>query len=196
VMSFIATGVVPYHMFNNSVVRIAVAIESNKALLFYPQVRPIDLVFARALLEIATYVGVFIVLMTGHALIVQRFEIDSALSVAVGLVLAGLLGSTLGLVFCTLSQFSNLVDRIMSPLLRPMFWISGVFFTAMDLPERVRAGFLRNPLLHTVELVRGGWFEGYDSRFASVPYILMWILGLAFVGLSLERVVRQRIELS
>jgi len=195
-MSFIATGIVPFHLFSNTVTRISAAIDGNKALLFYPQVRPIDLVFARALLETATYIGVFVVLMTGHALIVQRFEIDSALATIAGLVLAAMLGSTLGLVFCTLSQFSNMVDMLRSPLLRPMFWISGVFFTADQLPDSVQGGLLSNPLLHTVELVRGGWFESYGTNHADVPYVLAWILVLAFIGLSLERVVRQRIELA
>ena len=61
--SFIATGIIPYLLFANTVKRVAEAINGNKALLFYPQVNPIDLVIARVFLEFTTYVGVFLVLM-------------------------------------------------------------------------------------------------------------------------------------
>jgi capsular polysaccharide transport system permease protein len=195
-MSFVATGVVPYSLFANSLNRVSQSIAGNKALLFYPQVRPIDLVFARWALEAATYVAVFIVLMTGHSLYRQTFSIDSTLTTVAGFAFASLLGTTAGLVFCTLAEFSNAVDRIRGPLIRPLFWISGVFFSAGELPPEARKVLLYNPILHATEMVRSGWYVGYESPYVDVPYVLMWILVLAFAGLSLERMVRRRIELS
>ena len=52
--AFIATGVLPFTLFMNTVTRVADAVTSNKAMLYYPQVRPIELVIARAALEAAT----------------------------------------------------------------------------------------------------------------------------------------------
>ena len=40
--------------------------------------------------------------------------------------------------------------------MRPLFWISGIFFAAEALPDGVRAVLLRNPVLHTTEFVRAG----------------------------------------
>jgi len=194
--SFIATGVVPYTLFASSVTRVAAAIDSNKALLYYPQVQPLDLVLARAVLEAATFVAVFIFLLGGHALFTQRLELESPLTVVMGLAMASMLGTTLGLILCCLGEYSTAVERARGPMLRPLFWISGIFFTAEALPEGARAALLWNPLLHATELVRSGWFRSYDQHHVDVAYVAAWIGGLALTGLMLERTVRSRIEMS
>ena len=102
----------------------------------------------------------------------------------------------MGLVFCGLSQLSNVADRARGPFLRPFFWISGIFFAANSLPDEVRPALLYNPVLHPVELIRDGWYPSYAATHADIPYVLLWILGLFLVGLSLEIVVRRRIEVT
>lgn len=194
--SFIGTGIVPYLLFSNCVSRVADAISGNKAMLFYPHVMPLDLVIARCVLESVTYSLVFIVLMGVRALYLQELVVDDPLLVLIGFALATLFGTTLGLVFCALAQFSNVVDRARSPLLRPFFWLSGIFFTANSLPGGARELMLWNPVLHATEFVRDGWFPSYTAHYAQVAYPMAWILGLGVVGLSLERVVRRRIELT
>ena len=72
----------------------------------------------------------------------------------------------------------------------------GVGTVIDDMPESVQSKMLYNPLLHAVELVRAGWFPEYDARFVDLRYCLVWIVSLAFIGLSLERVVRHRVELT
>jgi capsular polysaccharide transport system permease protein len=194
--SFIATGILPYLVFSHTAVTVSNAIRGNRGLLFYPHVQPLDLVIARCLLEWATFAAVFLALMLGRALYAQELHIDSALRIVGGFALAAMLGASLGLVFCTLDQLSRVVDRVKGPLMRPLFWISGLFFTAEQLPDRVREVMLVNPLLHAVEMVRDGWFIQYHDEHVSVSYVLAWILGMSFVGLALERVVRRRIELT
>jgi capsular polysaccharide transport system permease protein len=193
---FLATGMVPYLLFVNSANRVAEAINANRALLFYPQVRPLDLVFARGLLELATYVAVFLVLMGAEALVLQRLVVAEPLLVVAGFAMAGLLGSTVGLVFCGVGQYTAAAHRARGPMLRPLFWTSGIFFTAAQLPEVARAVLLWNPLLHVVELTRAGWYPGQDAGYASVGYVLAWVLGFALAGLALERVGRRRIEVT
>lgn len=194
--TFIATGIVTYHLFSHSVARVAESVNGNRALLFYPQVFPLDLAIARALLEWATEGGVFLALIAMHAMATQRLVMDEPMLIVFGLTLSGLLGSALGLVFAALGQLSNVADRLRGPLLRPLFWVSGIFFTAAAIPERVRGVALWNPVLHCTELVRAGLFESYGAEHARPGYVLAWILGLALIGLSLERVVRERIELT
>jgi capsular polysaccharide transport system permease protein len=176
--------------------RVAESINGNKALLFYPHVRPLDLAFARIVLEFVTYIAVFAVLMSANALYRERLEISDVLGIVMGFGMASLFGASLGLVFCVLAQFSNTVDRVRGPLTRPFFWISGIFFTANALPAHVRHGMLYNPVLHATEMVRDGWFPGYTAHDVDPLYVMQWVLGLALVGLSLERVVRRKIEVT
>lgn len=196
-LEFLTTGIVTFAMFQNAASRGGEAINGNRALLFYPQVQPLDLIFARGALEIATYSAVFFTIFAADSVARQQLpRIDDPLYALFGLGLAGLLGVGLGLVLCMLSELSNVVDRLRGPLMRPLFWASGLFFTADQIPPEGRRYLLYNPVLHAVEMVRDGWFPSYRSEYAEPFYVVAWILGLLFFGLLLERVVRRRITLS
>ena len=196
VVPFLVTGIVPYELAVKTADRVTLSIDGNKALLFYPQVQTLDLVFARGWLELATSTTVFTVLMGGHAIIAQRLVVDDILRVFLGLGLAALFGTFLGTVFCSLNVYSNTIQRIKGPLMRPLFWVSGLFFSANAVPSHAREYMMWNPILHCVEIVRDGWFPSYHAHHASASYVAVWIIGLAFVGLTLERRVRPRVQLS
>jgi capsular polysaccharide transport system permease protein len=196
-LAFLTTGVLTYELFAKNVSRIGEAINGNKPLLFYPQVQPIDLVWARAALETATLSAVFVIVMGAGAFFRGQIpRVDDVLMVMAGLLLAALLGTSLGLLLCMLGALSNVVERLRGPLMRPLFWVSGLFFTVEEVPEGARRALLLNPVVHTVELVREGWFASYDSPSASVPYVLYFTLAFFTAGLLLERIVRRKIELS
>ena len=194
--SFVATGICPYLVFSSTVTRVSNSISGNKPLLYYPQVHPLDVVIGRVFLEFTTYVGVFLVLLGIEILVLQEFHIADPLLVVMGFALASLLGTGLGLVFLGLSQLSKAAERAQGPLMRPFFWVSGIFFTAAGMPAGARDHVLWNPVLHSVELCRAGWFERYDDTYANPMYAFTWAVGLLLVGLLLERVVRRKIDLT
>jgi capsular polysaccharide transport system permease protein len=196
-VQFLVTGIITYELVSKNAARIGESINGNKSLLFYPQVQPIDLVWARAALETATLTAVFGIIMGLLALFEQRVPaVDDLLKTLFGLFLAAALGTSLGLVLCMLGVLSTMVERLRGPLMRPLFWTSGIFYTIDDLPESAREWLAYNPVLHAVELVRDGWFIDYTSPVASPAYIAGFILSFLSLGLLLERVVRRRIELS
>lgn len=196
VVPFLATGVVTYELVMKTANKGSQAINGNKALLFYPQVHTLDLILARGALELATYGIVFVLIIAGWAFTVPHVRVDDLLTVVNGLLLAGLLGMGLGLVLCGLNVLSPTVERIRGPLFRPLFWVSGLFFTAESLPKQVRDVLLYNPILHCIEFVRSGFFPDYHARHADAGYVAMWILGLFFFGLTLERRVRHKVQLT
>jgi capsular polysaccharide transport system permease protein len=194
IVDFLATGVLTYLVFRQTSDRSVRSITSNSSLLFYPQIRPLDLVASRSILEIATLGSVFVVLTAANALYRQSLQLDSLLHVMTGFILAGLLGASLGLTLCALSTFSKVVQRLISPLMRPLFWTSGLFFCAADLPRAVRDVLLWNPVLHCTEHVREGFFPSYNEQYANLEYVVAWIVGLALFGLTAERAARRRLE--
>ncbi|MFW6031112.1 MAG: ABC transporter permease [Myxococcota bacterium] len=196
IIPFLTTGILTYQFFAKTADQGAAAIDANRALLYYPQVQTLDLILARTALEAATYGVAFALIMGSHALWVGQLTIDSALTVLWAFLLASMLGMSLGLLLCGLGVVSKTVDRIRGPLMRPLFWTSGLFYTANGLPSGARDILLYNPVLHCVEVARAGWFPSYEAHHANPTYVLVWILGFAFFGLTLERTVRRKVQLT
>jgi capsular polysaccharide transport system permease protein len=193
---YLATGILPYLLFTKTTVQVSQAINGNKGLLFYPQVKPLDVVLARIVLEFCTYAVVFLLLMGANVFIRRDLSISDPLLIVAGFALASLLGASLGLIFMGLGQLSNVTDRARGPLMRPFFWVSGLFFTVDSLPQAYRELIVYNPVIHLVELVRAGWFTSYDDTYTNIPYALMWVLGMTLIGLTLETVTRRKIEVT
>jgi capsular polysaccharide transport system permease protein len=196
IVPFLATGIIPYSIAIKTADKVSLAVDANKAMLFYPHVQPLDLVLARGLLELTTYLVVFVVILGGYSLATQTFVIDDVLTIFSGLMLAALLGVTLGTLLCALTVVNNAVQRIKGPLMRPLFWTSGLFFAAAMIPLKYREYLLWNPVLHCTEIVRDGWFPQYTAADASPSYVMLWIVLLAFGGLTLERRVRTKVQLT
>jgi len=195
-LSFLATGIITFILFRTTTTHSVSAILGNRPLLFYPQVRPLDIVLGRGLLEGATLVGVFVVLLVANGLYQGELRVDNLVHVIGGLLLAWLLGLGLGLFCMGLSVYSATVDRVIPILMRPMLFISGIFFTASELPGDIREILLYNPVLHAIELVRDGWFHEFHSDYFDPAYVLGWILLLGYLGLLIERFARRRMELT
>lgn len=192
--SFLATGFVPYMCFSKTLEMCAASINGNKPLLYFPQVQTLDLIAARTYLEFTTSVVVFFLIMGGRSLIAGNTDVDSMLDVILGLGLASLLGAAGGLVFCTIGVVNHTVDRLRNVILRPMFWLSGIFYMINTLPLRAQQVLSYNPVLHVVELVRDGWHTSYTSPVIDVAYVVKCILVLLFIGLTFERRIRHRIH--
>ncbi|MFK7991726.1 MAG: ABC transporter permease [Sandaracinaceae bacterium] len=196
VVPFLTTGVIPYEIAMKTTDRVSLSVEANRALLFYPQVQTLDIAFARAFLELATFSVVTVAILGVHGLVVQEFAIQDPLRVLQGFLLATGFGLSLGLVLCALTVMSPVTQRVKGPLFRPVFWISGLFFAAEMLPLRYREYVMWNPILHCVEIVRDGWFVEYTAHSASGTFVLMNIVVLLFIGLTLERRTRVKVQLT
>jgi capsular polysaccharide transport system permease protein len=196
IIAFLTTGIIPFSLFRDTTNKCLSAIDANKGLLFYPQVRPLDLVIARALLEAVTHLTVMALLMGGLALYEGAPRVDSWLETLAGLALASGLGLSFGLVCCGLSVYSSTVERLFPTAARVVFWTSALFHPIESLPKEARDILLLNPVAHAIELVRDGWFPGYAARHSDPWYAVVWVLVMLFFGLSLERVARRRLELS
>lgn len=196
VVSFITTGLLPFIMFRQNVDRMLGAVKGNKSLLFYPQVQIIDLILSRLLLEMGTLYAVFMVIMISRAMYFGDYMIASYLQVVLGLAAAALMGAGLGLVISMSSIFYDTIERLVGPIMRPLFFISGIFFTAQSVPSNFLKYLQYNPVFQIVELVRHGFFMSYTSPVLNYSYLFSVIIVLWLVGLTLERMARPRIELT
>jgi capsular polysaccharide transport system permease protein len=76
-------------------------------------------------------------------------------------------------------------------LTRPLYFVSGVFFSIEVVPEPYRSWLLLNPLLHANELMRAGFFATCEARYADPGYLIAWIGGCLCLGLLMQRALRR-----
>ena len=190
---FYATGVLPFLMFRNIVTQTMTATRANFQLLTFPQVQIPDLGLARTILEVATFITVFALMMGG----IQYLEL-AAISIEnpIGLFCAVLLIASLAYGFGTAaaaiaSVFPTVEFIIQALLLRPLFFISGVFFLVETLPVEIRRFALLNPMLQLIEMFRADFFTEFDSQYVDVTYILGFSLATVALGLLLQRALRK-----
>ncbi len=195
VVAFISAGILPFSLFRDTAAKCMSGISANSGLLFYPQVRPLDLVIARATLEFVTSIVVLTLVLGGVMLWTGNTNIVSILETLAGVTMASALGASFGLLCCGISVYSSNVEVMIPTLLRPLMWFSAVFHSVDTLPSAYRDIMLYNPLVHAIEMVRDGWFPGYNARSIDPWYPMLWILVMSFMGLTLERAARRRLEL-
>ena len=165
--AFIATGVVPYVLFRYTISSMARVASTHRHLVHFGGVRISDLLFAAALLEVLNAVIIFALTWVLITIAFAPSPIHDPLRTLHGLLLTAIFGATVGRFAAIAGMISETTKRIFPVILRPMFWISGIFFTAPDLPSSLLVFLQWNPLLHAIEITRDGVFLDYTSSFAT-----------------------------
>lgn len=186
---FLVTGILPFNFWRSCVSRGGTAATSNTPLLTYPQVKVMDVILSRVLLDAATLVVVTLVFVVG-----LRYLYGEPFASWVDHPLSGIL-SLLGLLYFSLSCaiLSAGITRIFPPwsdifgyLGRPLWFISGIFFTLESLPAGARAYAQLNPIAHMLEWIRSAWLPGFESTHFSIMFVLQCSTIALFVGLFIN----------
>ncbi len=181
-MLFYATGIIPFNIFNSMARGVAQSVTSNRGLLNYPVVSLLDAVAAKVLLNFVTILVVAIVLLGGIILgggLHVTFDLGAA---ALALVMAAAFGTGVGMVNCVLFGFFPTWKNVWSVLTRPLFLVSGIFFIVEIAPPKLREILLYNPIVHSISMMRTGFYGTYDPQYISYAYVFGVSLGLILLG--------------
>jgi len=184
---FILTGIIPWLLFSNIVHAVMNGLQVNKALLGYPQVMPMDISISRVILE---FVALFLVMLFFLGVAIYsglNVRIDDFLQLMSATGLLILLATGIGFINATLVSKYPSYESIYSAISRPLYFISGVFFTADFLSPEVYDIASINPLLHLIEWFRSGFYPSYESNYYSPQYTIAVCLGVFTFGLLVER---------
>jgi len=162
---FLITGIVPFTLFRKISINATGAIEGNRGLFGYRQVKPLDTLIARICMEIVLYSIVFVAFVAGLGWFGQQWLPDRPLELmATGAVLV-VLGGSLGLVFTVLAgEFPKLLVFVRLAYM-PLYLLSGVIFPLQKLPPAILEILLWNPLLHLMEFSRAC----FSTQYAVLP---------------------------
>lgn len=191
VVAFIASGYIPLTVMRNSFGRCVNIFVANGALLYHRQVKVLDFVVVRFLIEMIG--GMMAYVFIGTILIFfDLFPVPSN----IGYMLAGwflymIFVFSVCLVIAPLSETSEVLEKLLPVTVYVAIPLSGTFNMASWLGPEARNVVLYSPLVNGMEMMRYGLFGD-----AVRPYYNIWVpLGasaaVSIVGLALCRRVRR-----
>ena len=192
VAMFMLSGILPFKFFSKLLPQLTASVSANRAMFAYRQVSPIDPFLTRLLIEVATHIIVYVltlVFMSWLGFSVWPQDLLSLLA-ATGLLI--LVGVGLGLILCSFMSYWEDTLKLLSMIMTPMFFISGIFFCATMIPQQYWYLFTWNPIFHVIELSRDALFESYSTPVGSWAYVASIALVSNAIGLMLYQANRQR----
>ncbi|TCR82262.1 ABC transporter permease [Rhizobium sp. BK376] len=192
-LTWITTGIFPVLYFRSISIRAAQGVRASKPLRTIPFVHPLDVSIAKVAIEALTFIGTFafffdMIYVSGESRYAAPFNL---LPILESIALLTLLAFGVGLVNSFISSVFPLYTLAWSAFARVQLFFSAVFYIPEYLPPSVRYWISFNPLLHFVSLFRTGFYQSYPTHLISFSYMFWWAIGTTFVGLVLERRMRE-----
>ena len=189
IVGFALTGYSSVLLWRNMPARCIGAITPNLALMYHRNVKVIDIFASRLLLEVGGVTMSFMVLATLSWGIGWLKLPEDILKVIAGWVLLAWFGASLAIFLGSLSEESELVEKIWNPAAYLLFPLSGAAFIVDALPPAAREVILFLPMVHGVELLREGFFGSAFKAHYDIPYMMLWCIGLTLLGLAKMRAI-------
>lgn len=181
---FMAYGMIFIQTFLQTLSTCTNSIKKNQSLFAFRQVKPISAVIAAGVFELL--VKVFVILGIFFVMFMMGIEIkiDDPLMLIVYTVSLWWFASMLGLLFALGIMYVPEVSKIQGLLTRPLFFLSGVFFSVQDVPREFWHYLTWNPILHAVELSRYSAYTTYGHEGVSAFYFFSVLLITTFIALA------------
>jgi capsular polysaccharide transport system permease protein len=186
--TFMAIGILFIQSFLQTMGSSARAIGKNKALFAFRQVQPISAVFAGALFEILVKTFVIMSIIIIMYFLGMDLQISNPLLFIACFFLLWIFAVALGLLFGIAELFVKEVAKVRELLTRPMFFISGTFFSLQDVPREYWHFLDWNPVLHAIELARYSVRFTYGSDGVSLGYLCVTVLAFSFFSLAIYHI--------
>ncbi|WP_018634307.1 ABC transporter permease [Neomegalonema perideroedes] len=193
-LTSLLVGFFPFLLCRTTMSGASNGLDSNRALLYYPGVRPLDFVFSFAALEGVTIVATCTIILAVNYQFNPVPQLHDPLETLMSLVAAWLLGGGVGLVLMCVQTLRPNLRVLIQVMNRPLLFTSGVMYAASEIPLPLAQLLSWNPIFHTTEMMREGVAASYRSPIYDPMYLLYWIMGSWAVGLAMERYLRRNIR--
>jgi len=189
---FLFTGILPFKLFSKLVPQLTAAVTANRGLLAYRQVTAIDPIITRIIIELATFLLVYVLIFTFMAWLGFDAAPDDLLGVLAASGLVAMLAIGIGLMLCSAITYWQDADKLVGMVMQPMFFISGIFFCATMIPPQYWYLLDWNPIFHAIELSRDAYFSSYITPVGSWLYLGVSALVSFSLGLATFHLCRMR----
>lgn len=187
IIAFLVTGYPLMMMWRNASNRAIGAIPANISLLYHRNVRVLDTLLARMLLEIAGATVAQLVFMIVLIVLGVIPAPSDWFYMLLAWLLMALFAVGLGLVICSIAHHVEVFGKIWGTLSFLMMPLSGVFVFVSALPPNIREYALWLPMVHGTEMFRGGYFGSSAITYGDPWFLLLSDLVLLWLGLAMVK---------
>jgi len=181
---FMLFGILLVQFFLGLVGKVSEAIRKNKQLYAFRQVQPISSIIAVASFELL--VKIFIIMTLAMICFFLKMDINiyDPTLVIFNFFRVWLFSTSIATLIALAICYVPEVKKIQRLAMRPMFFISGIFFSLQDIPQEYWHYLTWNPLLHAVELTRYAAYPSYGDAGVSYLYLDIFTLTSIFFALA------------
>lgn len=191
IVVFVVSGYIPLVLFRSSFSRSIQAFTANSALLYHRQIKVLDLLLVRFLLELIGHMMayLFVALALG-ALGIFPWPYDLSF-ILLGWLYYAIFTFAICTVLAPLSETNEIFEKLAPVTTYLMVPFSGGFFFVSALKEDIQHIVLYSPPVHGMEMMRYGIFgPSIDPQF-SYSYPIAFSLPCMVLGLAMCRRIRR-----
>lgn len=188
---FLVAGLIPFRMVNRIATRSLGAVEANKGLLMYRAIRHIDVIIARAFLELVIYFFTFVLLLLLLSFFGVSFSLANLHIVLFCWITMFIFSFGLALIMMVIGYYGGEITKIISIVFTVLYFASGVIYSIHIIPEPYFSYLLYNPFIHNLEMIRHALAPTYPAHHIDINYFLKYMVGVNFVGLLLYKAVEK-----
>ena len=195
IVPFAITGYSTVLLWRNMPARLVAAVAPNVGIMHHRNVRLIDIYLSRLTLE-AAGVSISFVFLTIFFVWIEWMDWpEDVLKVILGWLLLNWFGWSLAISVGSLSEKTEIIDKIWHPITYFLFPLSGAAFIVDALPKLGQQIVLMLPMVHCVEFIREGFFGSAFKAHYDLGYVIIFCMGLTTYGLLNTNYVSKRIIL-
>ncbi|HCE2180539.1 TPA: ABC transporter permease [Vibrio parahaemolyticus] len=168
---FMAYGMLIIQMFLSMWGSTSSSIRKNRSLFAFRQVQPISAFLATGLFELLLKASVFLTILIIMYFLQMEVKIADPLELLFCFTQVSIVAFSLGVLFGLAEQYVKELGKLKSLIQRPLFFISGVFFSLQDVPKEYWSYLNWNPVLHGIELARQAAYPSYGAVGVSNFYL-------------------------
>lgn len=192
IVAFALTGYSSVLLWRNMPSRCIGAIQPNLSLMYHRNVKVLDVLVARLVLEAGGATISFTILSLLFISIGWLEPPEDLLKVIGGWLMLAWFGMALALFLGAIAEQNEIVDKLWHPASYLLFPLSGAAFLVNSLPVDAQPYALWLPMVNGVEYVREGYFGSMIVAHHDLPYMAVFNAVLTFAGLSqLRKVARE-----
>ena len=187
---FFATGLIPTLAFMYVSRFMSLSLIINKPMLAFPAVSVVDIMLARAFLEvIAAFITLIFFIFIIYTIGDNPFpwDISEAVKAYISVLL---LAVGVGVLAGVIVMFSPFFATIYALMMILVYLGSGTLFVISSLPDVISTPLSYNPVLHAVEWMRVAYYPTYSTKILDRQYLIGFGITSLFLGLLLERALR------